>query len=629
MSEAPFWGVLGIAPTTADAEIRRAYAARLRLTHPEDDPEGFKALREAYEWALGYARFMAAQEAADRQRPDETDVRLDEDVSDRSDRDSPGDARVAAKDASPLADGRADPDDGLARERELHSGLCNRLIDRLRASAPPAECLEALDEVLASPAMAQLDTYARTEFWLADVLAAARPASDELIPRAIAFFQWERDVGADRHGAAARMIYLNERVKAEKDAALLLKRISNKKHEYHRAYEETMRPPSARSWLGRLIAIRHAPRVIEFLHYVQGWPVVMESLNQEAVQWWTKRLPVLRVINRGLGVVQFVAVCAAALGFVLMFSESRQPPSGAERPVQLLPAGVLPQAKSGERLPDKVMERVPVELREPVQRLVMRRDCSQAIEQLRHVSSISYNPILGTAEAQCEAIVKMTPESLLMHQYAGIAALRARRADVALGHFERILESAPNDAYALYGKGLVALAGPEGARLGNLKDISDALAINPDVAKYFDDYQLTAPDVAPSAKKPRSRLPKRQPVPRSEEAKQISNPQAPTGTDAGKHFGFDKDVDGDVTLDCLIGADGALHDCFIESEKPANIGLGEAGLFLAKGVRFKPATLDGAPVDKLPLHYTITFAKSPPKTPDAGKPDTIEVTGRR
>lgn len=53
------WEVLGIEPTQEQRVIKRAYAKLLKVHKPDQDPEGFKQLREAYD----VARYLAEQNA--------------------------------------------------------------------------------------------------------------------------------------------------------------------------------------------------------------------------------------------------------------------------------------------------------------------------------------------------------------------------------------------------------------------------------------------------------------------------------------------------------------------------------------------------------------------------------------
>lgn len=54
--------ILGIEKTKDEKQIKDAYRSRLVTTNPEDDPEGFKKLRAAYEEACSYARSSEEEE---------------------------------------------------------------------------------------------------------------------------------------------------------------------------------------------------------------------------------------------------------------------------------------------------------------------------------------------------------------------------------------------------------------------------------------------------------------------------------------------------------------------------------------------------------------------------------------
>lgn len=54
------WDILGISETADHKVIKRAYAARIKHCHPEDDPQKFQVLREAYEAALAWYDYDGA-----------------------------------------------------------------------------------------------------------------------------------------------------------------------------------------------------------------------------------------------------------------------------------------------------------------------------------------------------------------------------------------------------------------------------------------------------------------------------------------------------------------------------------------------------------------------------------------
>ncbi|KRA44386.1 hypothetical protein [Pseudoxanthomonas sp. Root630] len=63
------WDILGIEESVDSRAIRRAYAARLKTTRPEDDAVGFQLLTDAYEWAMGDARRRSVEPPGTTQAP--------------------------------------------------------------------------------------------------------------------------------------------------------------------------------------------------------------------------------------------------------------------------------------------------------------------------------------------------------------------------------------------------------------------------------------------------------------------------------------------------------------------------------------------------------------------------------
>ncbi|CAM3915227.1 J domain-containing protein [Mesobacillus zeae] len=56
------WKILGIAPTDDLSAIKKAYSQKLKLHHPEDDPEGYQRLREAYDYLSKEIKKQAAKQ---------------------------------------------------------------------------------------------------------------------------------------------------------------------------------------------------------------------------------------------------------------------------------------------------------------------------------------------------------------------------------------------------------------------------------------------------------------------------------------------------------------------------------------------------------------------------------------
>ncbi len=122
-------------PTNADERaVKRAYASKLKTTRPEDDPEGFQSLNEAYRAALAWVQSRPA------------DPRVEDDAL--------YDAAGGDEEHAPIASVEAIelPEEIIARLQAMDAQLevARTLLDRARTDAPAPPAAQAGDTALHS-----------------------------------------------------------------------------------------------------------------------------------------------------------------------------------------------------------------------------------------------------------------------------------------------------------------------------------------------------------------------------------------------------------------------------------------------------------------------------------------------
>ena len=213
------WKTLGIDPTNEVDDIRRAYARRLKQVHPEDDPEGFQALRAAYEQASNMARrgwaapvVGPSESTDDRFGDDDAFMEHGDHVWSARPENRRDDRTAGSDNRSPRPEGhRQRPEEPemaddirqeLAGEQargQAHAALCDTLANAVQSpNVTLDDRLTALMAVFRSPAMASLDVHNRTERWLAHLIGAGPASVEVLIEPAVQFFGWnDSRVGVD------------------------------------------------------------------------------------------------------------------------------------------------------------------------------------------------------------------------------------------------------------------------------------------------------------------------------------------------------------------------------------------------------------------------------------------------
>lgn len=118
------WELLGIEPTNDVTTIKRAYAKKLKVYHPEDDPEGYQKLREAYDYAVQLAKRKAAVEP----EPEE----IEETNWDSSY--SYGEVEEAKEENAPVAEDQVEEGIRVAGDQTKENDIDDQLEEKVRAS---------------------------------------------------------------------------------------------------------------------------------------------------------------------------------------------------------------------------------------------------------------------------------------------------------------------------------------------------------------------------------------------------------------------------------------------------------------------------------------------------------------
>lgn len=342
------WKTLGCKPGSDLATVRRAYAARLKQVHPEDDPAGFQALREAYERAVQLARgqrrsAFTPQVHFDAHEPEvEADVtadgfhhaaahqetwRVSQDADDAASGWDDGVGRDWSAAPRPAPPAPPPPSAEVLAEREMarvHRALMDDLIRTLHADpadpqTDPQAALSALLRLLRSPGMGALVLHEQTEHWLAQLLSTNRGPVGPLIEPTIQFFGWDHSRiqvgrGAGRHSPGEAVLHRREQIRA-------LEKLVRPGAQNYDAYKILIQPLTFK----RRLQIRLSPDLAKQaarLLYDLGprLPELAERFDPETVAWWRTYLSRPRIAASAIWLIAIGGpLLACVLGVTGLF----------------------------------------------------------------------------------------------------------------------------------------------------------------------------------------------------------------------------------------------------------------------------------------------------------------------
>jgi hypothetical protein len=204
MSE--YWELLDLEPTGDVLAIKRAYARQLKQNRPDDAPEAYQALRQAYEWAMREADWI--RKSVVEAGPDHAFVDQDETWQPQLDSMTPG---LVGREWG--AEGDDEP-----IESDQASALLERWAERLLD--PASADMESLWPTLRQELdLLPLNEQAASSALFADFVLQNENLLPAWLARLAQHFQWGRDYRDAEWLGAGRLALLRERWVQEDPAA--------------------------------------------------------------------------------------------------------------------------------------------------------------------------------------------------------------------------------------------------------------------------------------------------------------------------------------------------------------------------------------------------------------------------
>lgn len=276
MTPAKAWKTLGIERTADRRSIKRAYAAKLKAIDPDKDAAAFLELRNALESAIQQAEWDA-EEA--RQRENQIEFE-DQSLSGQLEVSENGDAHFATP--SDEAEAEAGPA-ATSWDDDPRSPLAALLWDKEPGGDHVVRVGAAIEELLQSPRMLDIDFARETEDWLCWILTETIPNSDPAIIYADRYFRWEQ--AAERVGAPWQVGFLSARA----EDLGVIQRLENPDHRWHEAWT-VLKPGSMKP--GYATRTRMKGNVLALLDSLRTHNPALETiLDREQVEYWDKKRP--------------------------------------------------------------------------------------------------------------------------------------------------------------------------------------------------------------------------------------------------------------------------------------------------------------------------------------------------